>query len=111
MNDHPKSLNLTSLISKIRSELEEAEAYRLAGDQSPLFRLSELELELNFIVTESESEKKGVNVQIVEGTGEKISKNEQIQKIRLKFSLDEDSANPSDTNFGTRFSRDVKPLD
>ena len=97
------TLNLTDLIVAIRSELEDADLTLRAAGKPALFRLTGMELELNFTVTSADSVKGGFDLKIV-SLGSKLDHaNEEVQKIKIKFDVPRGTA---DEVAGGRFDQE-----
>src|SRR3569623_152948 len=81
------TLDLSALIFAVRLELEAADL-RLRSAQKPtLFRLSSMELELNFVVKSSDEVKGGFDLKVI-SLGSKIADaNETAQKIKIRFEV------------------------
>jgi hypothetical protein len=80
-------LNLAELVTAIRDELEQLDKKRNESGREALFRLSSLELELNFIVQESNSAKGGFDIKVVSLGADLGIRTEQIQKVVLKYEV------------------------
>lgn len=81
------ALDLSALIIAVRSELENADIRLRTEDKPALFRLSSMELELNFVVKKTDEVKGGFDLKIV-SLGSKIAEaSEEVQKIKIKFDV------------------------
>lgn len=105
MADAP-DLDLATLIAAIRTDLERAEAARRQASVPPLFRMSEMELELNFVVTRTTTGKGGIDFKVLSLGGEREVAREQVQKISLKFAVDPEALKAG--VLGSRFSGEGK---
>lgn len=81
------SLNLAELITTIRDELEQLDKNRVAVGREALFRLSSLELELNFVVEENSAAKGGIDLKVVSLGADLGVRREQVQKVVLKYEV------------------------
>jgi hypothetical protein len=79
------SLDLTTLISTVRSELERSDLSLRAAGKPALFVVDSLELELSFVVKENEALKGGFDLKIVSLGSTLGSGREEVQKIKIKF--------------------------
>ena len=79
--------DLRSLISAIRTELEQADAAARAARKDTLFRLAGLELELNFIVKTTDTVKGGFDLKIVSLGSQIGASSEEVQKVRVRFDV------------------------
>jgi hypothetical protein len=97
------TLNLTDLIVAVRSELENADLTLRAARKPALFRLTGMELQLNFTVTSADSVKGGFDLKIV-ALGSKLDHaSEEVQKIKIKFDVPRGTA---DEVAGGRFDQE-----
>ena len=94
--------DLSSLIAAVRTELEQADAAVRASHKTALFRLSGLELELNFVVKTSDSVKGGFDLKVVSLGSSLGSASEEVQRVKVKFDVDRNALQQQ--VLGTRFS-------
>jgi hypothetical protein len=85
------NINLKELVLAIRDELEQLDQARIMAKKAPLFHLTNLELELNFTVVESDSTKGGFDLKVISFGDDSGTKTEEIQKITLKFQVPADA--------------------
>jgi hypothetical protein len=81
------SLNLSNLISTVKNELEEMEKKRIESNIEPMFQLRTMNIEINFVVEESNAGNTGFDIKVIKaGLSTKFSSSE-IQKISLTFDI------------------------
>ena len=86
--DVGKEIEISDVIHKVRDELLEAHAKTMNEGKTPIFTPKEFELELHVGVRKATSAQGGLKVWVVQAGGSVSSTNEQIQTIRLKFTID-----------------------
>lgn len=98
-SDLPESqipkLGLADLVARVRRELEVLDSEREEQGRWALFVVEELELELQFAAVERADGHGGVDLRIVSVGASKGVESSAIQKIRLKFGLDEEARRKS----------------
>jgi len=86
-----RDINLRDLICVVRNELEGMEKNRLEQKKDTLFQLKSMEIELSFVVENSDSAQGGIDLKIIKlGAAENL-KTSEIQKIILKFEVPKES--------------------
>jgi hypothetical protein len=81
------NINLSNLISTIRTELEEMEKKRIECNKEPMFQLKSMNIEINFVVEESSAGDAGFDIRVIKaGLSTKYTTSE-IQKILLTFDI------------------------
>ncbi len=89
--------DIGDLLNHIRNELIQADASRRGMGYDPLFRVSELEIELKVVLVDSSKANAGIDLKIVSFGGEEKYETQSIHTIRIKLnSLEAD--NPKDTS-------------
>jgi hypothetical protein len=83
-----KSLFIRDLIRHVHQELLESRAEREASGQPAIFEVTNLVIEVNFVITESTEGKGGLNFKVitvggVDVGGSKTYEQNQVQKITL----------------------------
>lgn len=84
------SLSLKELLHAVRRELAESEREREKSGETALFRTEELVLEVNFVLTQTNDAKGGVEIKVLTfggvnfGAGESYQ-HQQIHKVTLKL--------------------------
>ena len=84
-------LGVAELVSKVREELEALDASRRAAGEPALFVVEGLELELQFTVVKRGDGHGGVDLKIITLGGSKGVESGAVQKINLRFALDEEA--------------------
>jgi hypothetical protein len=90
MNDKIR-LNLVDLVTSIRDELEQADKARLVSGKAALFQLSGLELELNFVVSETAGAKGGFDIKVLSVGGDVSVRTEEVHKVKLTFEIPDEA--------------------
>jgi hypothetical protein len=85
MKERPVLIEMVDLVSTVRSALEQAELKRKEQDKDPLFELEELVLELNVVVSQSDTANGKIALGLVGFGADLNSKTEQIHKVILRF--------------------------
>jgi hypothetical protein len=91
--DQSTSLFIKDLIRRVHEELYESRREREASGQDPIFEVSALTLEVNFVVVEKKGLKGGLDFRVITAGADKNYEQQQIQKITLSLSAlpDEES--------------------
>lgn len=96
-------MQIKDVISKLRLQLEALDQERRDGNKPPLFNLSSVEVELSFIIKDSEDGKVGFDIKVISAGMGGSQATESVQKMKIVLSPTEsDSASP---RLGTRFQR------
>jgi hypothetical protein len=103
MPDNNLNLDLYSLVTAVRDELESVDRQRRLQSQQALFQLAEMELELNFVVTQKAGGKGKLDLKVFSLEADAGVEREKIQKIRLKFNLADSKVKDEDMPVGSRF--------
>jgi hypothetical protein len=88
-NGDRAELGVADLVARVRDELETLDASRDAADRPALFSLDELELELQFTAIERVDGRGGIDLKVVSLGASKGLESTAVQKIRLRFVLEE----------------------
>ncbi len=80
-------MTIKELIRMVQSDLIEAQKERISAGESPLFETSELELELNTVLTKNDNGNVILAVPIFKAQLSSDYSNQYTQKIKLKFSV------------------------
>jgi len=80
-----RPLFIKDLIRQVHDELLASQKERLSRDESPIFEVEKLTLEVNFIITDETEAKGGFNFKIITaGIGNKYT-DQQIHKVTLSL--------------------------
>jgi len=110
------NLDLQSLIGAIRKGLEEVDSDLKSRSREALFDLESMELELKFVVSESDTLKGGFDLKVVSLGASSGIKSDTVQTVRLTYSLSKSAAAGlvpgarAHSASGTRGATDVKRL-
>jgi hypothetical protein len=96
MPQEKPDVDIYTMVTAIREQLETMDQERRALGHSALLQLAEMELELNFVVHQKRGIDGKLDLKIVSVGGDSAIENEKVQKIRLKFNL-ADSSIPDKT--------------
>ncbi|HEY7950164.1 MAG TPA: trypco2 family protein [Solirubrobacterales bacterium] len=77
------------MVSKVREELEALDASRRVAGKPALFVVEELELELQFTAIKRGEGHGGIDLKVITLGGSKGVESGAVQKINLRFALDE----------------------
>ena len=102
MSETLEGLNLKELIKYVRDELESIDAQRQEEGKEALLQLSEMELDLNFVVRSKDNLKGKFDLKILAFGAEDSVEREQVQRIRLNFKLADPSIKDNEVPFGAR---------
>jgi hypothetical protein len=105
-------IDLEALVRSVKDQLEALDRSTEEEGKEPLFQLSEMELELKFVATETIGGDGKIDLKIISFGAKAVEEAEQVQTIRLKFGLaDADGRRlPRGARFSSR-SRDRKAAD
>jgi len=78
-------MDLSTLLSYVREQLEQSDADRTKAGKKPLFELTGLDLELNVTLTESNNAKGGFDLKVITAGAGTTTKTEEVQKITLRW--------------------------
>ena len=78
-------ISVKELLRKISEDLLESEEERLSKGQRSVFEVSELTIELAFVVSRSREGRGGVDLRVVNIGGDASRKSEQTQRMTLKL--------------------------
>ncbi|MBY5524446.1 trypco2 family protein [Rhizobium leguminosarum] len=96
-------MQIKDVISNLRLQLEALDEERRSADLPSLFSLSSVEVELSFIVRESDDDKIGFDIKVISANMGGSQAQESIQKMKIiLIPTDQDAA---DGLLGTRFQR------
>lgn len=84
-------LGVAELVSKVREELEALDAGRRAAGKPALFVVEGLELELQFTAVKRGGGHGGIDLKVITLGGSKEVESGAVQKINLRFALDEEA--------------------
>jgi Trypsin-co-occurring domain 2 len=102
----PNSLFIKDLIRRVHDELYESRSEREASGQDPIFEVSALTLEVNFVVVEKKGLQGGLDFRVITAGAGKNYEQQQIQKITLSLTAlpgDDDSGSLEFDNLGRKF--------
>jgi hypothetical protein len=85
------TLDLSTLILAVRSELENADLQLRSKAKPTLFLLSSMELEIHFVVKTTDEIKGGFDLKIVSLGSKLADSNETVQKIKVKWEVSEEA--------------------
>ena len=115
--DEPE-LGVAELVSRVRDELETLDAARQTANKPALFTLEQLELELQFTAVERLDGRGGIDLKVISVGGSKGVESTAVQKIRLRFALDEDArrlkvpgVRSHSSAAGTENLKDTEPIE
>ncbi len=99
------SLFIKDLIRRVHEELYESRREREDSGQDPIFEVSALTLEVNFVVVQKKGLKGGLDFRVITAGADKNYEQQQIQKITLSLTAlpDEDSDSLEFEDPGRRF--------
>jgi hypothetical protein len=80
-----ESLNLKELIHAVRQELIDSENERIDKGLSPLFKVENLKIEVNFVVEQTKKTGGKIGIKIVDVGHDVTYSNQQIHKILLEL--------------------------
>jgi hypothetical protein len=80
-------LTISNLVAAVRDELDKIEAERQAAARKPLFRLSKMEINVQFVVTVDETVKGGFDLKVVSVGGEREASSERTQSVTLTYDV------------------------
>lgn len=80
-------ISLNELIRTVQNELIESQNERVASEQPILFETSELEIELNTIITQNATGKFTISVPLIKSEFDINSNDQFVQKIKLKLKV------------------------
>jgi Trypsin-co-occurring domain 2 len=98
-DDHSNSLFIKDLIRRVHDELYESRCEREASGQDPIFEVSMLTLEVNFVVVQKKGMKGGLDFRVITAGADKAYEQQQVQKVTLSL-----SALPDDESDSLEFS-------
>ena len=78
-------LNLANVIARFRDELDAAATAAAENSREPLFRISNVELEVNVILRESATATGGLKLEAVTAEQSEQYGSERVQKIKLQL--------------------------
>ncbi|GEM_PF-2108845 len=84
-DEDQQPLFIKDLIRRVYDELYESQREREAGGQDPIFQVSTLTLEVNFVVVRGKGLKGGVDFKVITAGGDKTYEQQQIQKVTLSL--------------------------
>ena len=87
MPEAKPDVDLYSLVTAIREQLETMDLERRGQGRAALLQLAEMELELNFVVRQKAGAEGKLDLKLVSFGGDTSVERENVQKIRLKFNL------------------------
>ena len=102
------TIDLSALIIAVRSELENADLQLRIAEKPTLFRLSSIELELNFVVKTTDEVKGGFDLKIVSLGSKLADASETVQKVKVRFEVPHE-VKRSETP-GSRFYDESDPV-
>jgi len=79
-------LFIRDLIRRVYRELHAAQQERVDAGQGAIFEVDKLELEVNFVATESHERQGGVDFKIVTAGGTGSYQSQQVHKVTLSMS-------------------------
>lgn len=85
-----ESLNLKELIHQVRQELIESENERVQKGLTPLFKVDNLKIEVNFVVEKTKKSGGKLGIKIVEAGHQVSYSSQQIHKISLELNTIDD---------------------
>lgn len=86
-NTPPPRLSISNLVTAVRDELERVEAERKVKGRQPLFQLSKMEINVQFVATVNETIKGGFDLQVVAVGGEREATTEKTQSVTLTYDV------------------------
>jgi hypothetical protein len=96
MNDVTEALSLDTLVDAVSEQLLRAQARRIAAGRAAVFEVSELTLEVSFVVTTSKRGGGGIDLHVIKADGSVKYDRESIQKVTLTLTGVKDAAQPDD---------------
>lgn len=102
MSEAKPDLDLDSLVTAVRDELEAIDRQRRERGQQALLQLAEMELEINFVVTRRVGTEGKIDLKIFSLGADANVEREKVQKIRLKFNLADTSTRDESYPVGSR---------
>lgn len=80
-----RDVSVKELIQRVSEELLEAQQERLASGRRAVFEVSELDIEISFVVSRSKQGRGGINLQVVTVGGTVGLDDQQTQRMTLKL--------------------------
>jgi NTP-dependent ternary system trypsin peptidase co-occuring protein len=84
-------LGIADLVTRVREELETLDTRRVQANRPVLFSVDEFELELQFTAVERKDGRGSIDLKVISLNGSKGVESSAVQKIRLKFVLEEEA--------------------
>lgn len=85
-------LSIADVVRAVTDDLVASRADRVTRGGPPIFEVSELTLDLSFIVTESDSSKAGFDLKILKADTGTAFSSQTIQRITLKLTAVKDAS-------------------
>jgi Trypsin-co-occurring domain 2 len=80
-----QDVSVKELIQKVSEELLESQQERLASGRRAVFEVSELDIEISFVVSRSRQGRGGINLQVVTAGGTVGLDDQRTQRMTLKL--------------------------
>jgi hypothetical protein len=81
--NQPQDIGISSLVEKVRTELRQAEDARINAQESSLFLLERVDLEINYVIKLSDTATAGIKLEPVTVGGQTETSSEKVQKVTL----------------------------
>ena len=85
-NNQPH-LGLDTLLQQVKHDLVKVDSTGSANNEAKLFKLKNLDLELNFIVSEEHDKQTGLSYNVLTVSSDNKYSTEQVQKIMLHYDI------------------------
>jgi hypothetical protein len=86
-NQPPSKLTISQLVTAVRDELDKIELERNVRGRLPMFQLSKMEIEVQFVVKVDETVKGGFDLQVFSVGGKRAAGTEKTQVVTLSYDL------------------------
>ena len=81
--NQPEEIGISNLVERVRTELRQAEEKRLNDNDPSLFKLENVDLEINFVIKHSGTANAGITLEPVTVGGQTEVSAEKVQKVTL----------------------------
>jgi Trypsin-co-occurring domain 2 len=104
-----QDVSVKELIQRVSEELLEAQQERLAGGRRAVFEVSELDIEISFVVSRSKQGRGGIDLQVVTVGGTIGLDDQRTQRMTLKLVAASSGDTPELKNLGYDDDLPVRP--
>jgi hypothetical protein len=85
VSDFSEDLSIEALVTAVSEQLLRSQSARLAAGRPAVFEVSDLTLEISFVVTTSKSGGGGFDLKVIKADGALKYDTESVQKVTLKL--------------------------